>query len=108
MCPSEVSDIEHSIWQKYKEQGVGVWGMGADDPFATLQKFQEEMGLTFPILYDEGGLVHEDYNTGKNATNSVYPQDWIVGVDGTVVYVNNVYEPEEMMEILDAEVAKMK
>ena len=84
-----------------------MWGVGGDDPLATLQLFQDQMGLTFPILFDEGGAVHSMYNTGKNATNSVYPQDWIIGVDGTVVYVNNAYEPEEMIEVLDAEIEKM-
>ena len=47
------------------------------------------------------------YNPGEKFTNSIYPQDWIIGVDGTVAYVNTVYAPDEMYEILDAEIAKM-
>ena len=66
------------------------------------------MGITFPILFDDGGVVHTDYNPGQNTTNSVYPQDWIIGVDGTVVYVSTSYNPEEMMEILEAELAKVE
>ena len=66
------------------------------------------MGITFPVLFDDGGVVHEDYNPGQNTTNSVYPQDWIIGVDGTVVYVSTSYKPEEMMEILEAELAKVE
>ena len=66
------------------------------------------MGVTFPVLFDDGGVVHADYNPGQNTTNSVYPQDWIIGVDGTVVYVSTSYKPEEMMEILEAELAKVE
>ena len=52
--------------------------------------------------------MHEDYNPGQNTTNSVYPQDWIIGVDGTVVYVSTSYNPDEMTEILEAELAKVE
>ena len=45
-------------------------------------------------------------NPGKAPTNSAYPQDWIVGVDGTIVYVNTQYEPDEMAQIIEAELAK--
>jgi peroxiredoxin len=66
------------------------------------------MGLTFPILFDESGIVQGDYNPGKTPTNSVYPQDWIIGVDGTVMYVNTVYDPDEIKALIETELAKMK
>ena len=50
------------------------------------------MGLTYPILFDEGGLVHDQYNPGDIPT-SLYPQDWIIGADGRVRYVNTIYDP---------------
>jgi peroxiredoxin len=65
------------------------------------------MGISFPVLFDENGDVKDLYNPGEKFTNSVYPQDWIIGVDGTVAYVNTVYAPDEMYEVLDAEIAKM-
>ena len=95
------------MWQSYKDKGVVVWGIGGDDSEANLQGFSQQMGLTFPVLYDQGGSVKSMYNPGEKFTNSIYPQDWIIGVDGTVAYVNTVYAPDEMYEILDAEIAKM-
>ena len=44
----------------------------------------------------------------RAANNRIYPQDWIIGVDGTVVHVNTVYEPEEMKAILEIELAKIE
>jgi peroxiredoxin len=84
-----------------------VWGIGSDDNLNNLTGFVNQMGLTFPVLFDEGGTVKDMYNPGEKFTNSVYPQDWIIGVDGTVVYVNTVYAPDEMFDVLDAEIAKM-
>ena len=42
-------------------------------------------------------------NPGDIPTNSLYPQDWIIGADGRVRYVNTIYDPVELMAVLDAE-----
>jgi len=86
---------------------VVVWGIGSQDSLGALQTFTEQMGLTYPVLYDENGEKKQMYNPGKTPTNSVYPQDWIVGADGTIVYVNTEYEPDEMAQVLDAELEKI-
>ncbi len=85
-----------------------MWGIGSQDGYDNLVAFGEQMGITFPVLFDESGDVHSDYNPGKVPTNSVYPQDWIIGVDGTVVYVNTVYDPDEMHAVISTELAKMQ
>ena len=84
-----------------------VWGIGSEDSRENLARFKEQMGITYPILFDDGATVQGDYNPGRNSTNSVYPQDWIIGVDGTVVYVNTRYEPDEMMAVINDELAKV-
>jgi len=68
--------------------------------------FKEQMGLTYPILFDEGGSVLEMYNVQRNIRSSVYPQDWIIGVDGKVAYANGGYEPDEMKAVLDRELSR--
>jgi peroxiredoxin len=98
--------MEQAIYNKYKDQDVIVWGIGAEDGYETLKLFAEQMGLSYPILYDQNAQVKANYNPGKPHTNSAYPQDWIVGVDGTIVYVNTEYEPDEMAQIIEAELAK--
>jgi peroxiredoxin len=95
------------LWQAYADQGVVVWGIGSQDSMEALTVFKEQMGVTFPILYDEGEEAHAGYNPGSVPTNSIYPQDWIIGVDGTVVYMNTQYEPDEMKAVIEAELAKM-
>ena len=84
-----------------------MWGIGSQDELASLAGFSQQMGLTFPVLYDEGAAVQAMYDPGKVPTNSIYPQDWIVGVDGTIVYVNTTYEPGEMIATIEQELATM-
>ncbi len=60
------------------------------------------MGLTFPILYDEDGRVHDSY-TQQNAVSAAYPEDWIIAADGTVAYVNNIFDVDAMLAIIEQE-----
>ena len=83
-----------------------VWGIAPADPLEKVEAFVSDLGITFPVLYDEGGLVASQYNPGLPETNTVFPQDWIVGVDGTIVYVNNAYEVDAMRAILDDQLAQ--
>ena len=50
------------IWQEYKDRGVVVWGIGSEDSLEILTSFREQMGLTFPILFDDGAAVQSQYN----------------------------------------------
>ena len=34
-----------------------------------------------------------------------YPQDWIVGSDGTIIYVHNRFDVDAMRAALDADLA---
>jgi len=95
------------LWQEYKDQGLVVWGVGSEDAYDALNSFADLMGLTYPILYDESAELLAIYDPGKPPTNSKYPQDYIIGVDGTVVYVNTKYEPDEMIAVIEDELAKM-
>ena len=60
------------------------------------------------MLHDPQGLqAHDKYVIHGTTTNSVFPQDWIIGVDGTVRYVSTAYEPAHMIAVLEEELAKM-
>ena len=89
------------IWQEYKDRGVVVWGIGSEDSLEILTSFREQMGLTFPILFDDGAAVQSQYNPGSVPTNSVYPQDWIINANGEIVYQNNGFEMDTMQTIIE-------
>ncbi len=82
-----------------------VFGLVSDDTKEDAENFVKQMGVTFPVLFDEGGTVHALYEMESGGTSSVYPQDWVVGASGEVVYHNNHYEPDEMIAVIEAELA---
>jgi len=104
-----LADIEDSIWRKYKDAGLKVWGIGGEDDDAiTLALFKHQMGLTYPILYDDGIAVQKEFYGVEWVINSPYPKDYIVGVDGRIRYVNNKYDSEEVIAVIEEELEKMK
>ncbi len=102
MCPSEVSDIEFSLYRAYQARGLVVWGIASEDDVETLTTFRDQMGLTFPILFDGGGTVHSSYGQLRHDFGTRYPQDWIIGPDGRVLYFNDEYDHEAMTAIIEA------
>ena len=82
-----------------------VYGIVSDDDLYQARAFAEALGLTYPILYDEGGLVHEQYAMFSAFPSAAYPQDWVVGTDGRIVYANNIFEPDEIRAVIERELA---
>ncbi len=60
------------------------------------------MDLNLPVLLDDGGASSQ-YPLHSAFPSAAYPKDFIVGVDGTVIYVNNRYEFDSMAAALDQE-----
>ncbi len=77
-----------------------------EDKIEDVLEFRDALGITFPILWDEGGRVYQNYEILNRYTTAAFPKDYIVDVEGTVAYVNNGYEPDEWIPIIEAELAK--
>jgi len=59
--------------------------------------------LTFPILLDTNGAVNAAYQQLMAFPTAAYPQDWIVGNDGTIIYKNNAFELDAMEQAIQSQ-----
>ena len=84
-----------------------VWGVASNEPASTLNRFRDQLNITFPILDDSDGSVFGLYNMVHAFPTAAYPQDWIIGSDGRIAYINNHYEPEEIREVLEGELENL-
>lgn len=87
-CTTEACDFRDSL-NPLQAAGYQVLGISKDDP-ATLKKFQEQEGLTFPLLSDPDLAVHRTYGAygektlyGKLSTG-VLRSTFVVGPDGSL------------------------
>ena len=81
-----------------------VLGVGPDDDFNTLVDFSEYVGIDFPVLFDEGGSVWADYAQDIAFEQTVFPQEWLIDVDGRVIYVNNAYDPDALIPLIEEQI----
>ena len=58
-----------------------------------------------PVLLDDQDIVLDWAQEGPFPT-APFPQDWIVGKDGTLRYFNNRFEHDSMVEAIERELEK--
>jgi len=77
-CKEESPRLE-SAWKRYRDQGVVVVGIDANDFPVDAKKFVERYELTYPILHDGQGSTIGRYGV------SGFPETWFVGRNGNLV-----------------------
>jgi cytochrome c biogenesis protein CcmG/thiol:disulfide interchange protein DsbE len=77
-CKEEAPLLE-AAWRRYRDQGVVVLGVDAQDFRSDAQRFVDRYGLTYPIAHDRNGSTLGRFGlTG-------FPETWFVGRDGRLV-----------------------
>ena len=60
--------------------------------------FAENLGVTFPVMFDESN-TYPLYD--KSGATAPYPLDVVVDQSGVVRYISTHYDPDELKETLD-------
>jgi cytochrome c biogenesis protein CcmG, thiol:disulfide interchange protein DsbE len=77
-CKDEAPLLE-SAWNRYKDKGVVVVGVDAQDFDVDAQRFVDRAGITYPVLRDKHGSTLGHYGvTG-------FPETWFVDAQGRLV-----------------------
>lgn len=94
------------LWEQYRDQGVQVWGIATREPRDRVQPYVDALGVDFPILLDETGEVDRLYDLAFAFPTGAYPQDFVVGTDGRIVYANNEPDTEAIERAVVSELAE--
>ena len=77
-CRDEAPLLEET-WQRYRDEGLVVIGIDAQDFKSDARDFVEDHRITYPIAFDgEGASLGRFGNTG-------FPETWFVGRDGRLI-----------------------
>jgi len=78
-CRAEMQSIE-KMYQEYKDQGFTVLAvnMTRQDDLSAIAPFAEKLGLTFPILLDETGVVANAYQLQSLPSSYFIRRDGII------------------------------
>jgi peroxiredoxin len=89
--------IERDIWQKNKTNKKFVLvGFDLDEPLDKVQKFHEDMKITYPLALDPGGKIFGLVAEKKaGVTRNV-----ILDKTGKIVYLTRLYKEDEFAEMV--------
>jgi peroxiredoxin len=91
-------DIEASLWQRFRDQGVLVYGLHPGDDSSLVADFIEQTGVTFPVL-DGGDTVNRF--TFPPGVAFPYPRDVVIDKRGRVRLIRNSFDPNEMTTLIE-------
>lgn len=77
-CRDEMPSMER-LHREFAGRGLVVLAVNLREPRATVAKFMEDLGLTFPTLLDRDGTVSDAYRV------AFIPTTYLVGRDGRLV-----------------------
>lgn len=83
-----------------------VFGIASGESNDVVESFVDRLGITYPILMDRDSRVNHEYAQEMAFPSAAYPQDWVIGTDGVVVYANNGFELDAMLTAIDNELAE--
>ncbi len=62
--------------------------------------------MEMPVLLDQSGDVYASYVAEGELNNAPYPQEWLIGADGTVLYYANELDVAALTDAIDAALAE--
>lgn len=92
-CKDEAPLLQQA-WERYRDDGLVVVGIDAQDFRVDARRFVERYDLTYPIAYDgKGSTIGRYGNTG-------FPETWFVGRDGRLVgeHISGAFSEDQLEE----------
>ena len=82
-----------------------VWGIASRETEERVRAWAEYHDVEMPLLLDLDGTVNGDYRMQMAFPTGAYPQEWLIGADGTIAYLNNRYEYSKLVTAIEAALA---
>lgn len=94
-CKQEMPLLD-ALYQRYNPAGFVILGVNEDADTANADAILKEIPVSFPILYDSGGEVYDQWGARG------MPSSAFVDCDGNVRYVHESYQPGDEKVYRDA------
>lgn len=99
-----MSDLESTIWQRFAQDGVLVYGVYNNESAQLIADFIEQTGVTYPVVADP------NFSLGAFAfppgVGFPYPRDVVIGKDLTVRSIKSSFDVGELADLVDRLVAE--
>ena len=91
VCRTEMPFIEKEIWQEKRSSGLVVIGIDRDEPMDKVQKFKEDIRVSYPLALDPGAEIFGLYAQKEaGVTRNV-----IIDRTGKIVFLTRLFDRNE-------------
>ncbi|MBB6107931.1 Peroxiredoxin [Mucilaginibacter lappiensis] len=98
VCRQEMPHLQKDIWETYKNKGLVLIGVDRDEPLNKVQKFHQDMKITYDLALDPGaGIFGKFANKKSGVTRNV-----VINRDGRIVYLTRLYDQQEFASMVKA------
>lgn len=105
VCRKEMPHLETDVWKAYKDKNVVLIGVDRDEPLEKVQKFRQDIQVTYPLALDPGADIFGRFaNKKAGVTRNV-----VIDQAGKIVYLTRLYdvnEFNEMVKVIDGLASK--
>lgn len=77
-----------------------VWAIASREDADTVRQWVDAFDIHVPVLLDPDGAVADQYTQTMAFPTAAYPQEWVIGTDGTIEYYANEFEYEALEEVI--------
>ena len=96
VCRREMPELEEKVWQEFKNEDFLLIGVDTKEPKEKVDRFIEEMEVTYPISYDSDGKIFSDFTIeGAGVTRNI-----VVDKNGKIVFLTRLYEEKEFNSMI--------
>lgn len=89
-CKKEMPYMEN-IYKDFEAKGVHILTVNVGEPKTKVELFRDELGLSFPMLWDKNKAVMDLYNIKP------LPTTFLINEEGKIVDIIKVGMPEEQI-----------
>jgi peroxiredoxin len=100
VCREEMPHLESDVWKRYQNKNLVLIGVDRDEPLATVQKFHNDMHLSYPLALDPGAGIFGRFADKKSGVT----RNVVIDATGKIVYLTRLYDKNEfdqMVKVID-------
>ncbi len=97
VCRKEMPHLEKDVWQRFKDQNFILIGVDRDESLDVVQKFKNEMKITYPMALDPGADIFALFADRESGVT----RNVIIDQNGEIVFLTRLFDEKEFGHMIE-------
>lgn len=97
VCRKEMPHLEKEVWQRFKNDDFLLVGVDLKESPEVVQKFIEQMKITYPVALDKKGLLFESFTLPRAGVT----RNIVLDREGKIIFLTRLYDTVEFQNMID-------